>query len=75
VIRDPALGSARGAAMTAARVAGWYDKLDAAARMSSVGVVVEPDVARKTWADERYNQLVDYWRATRRWHRNYSAQD
>ena len=68
-IDSPAYGGARGAAMTAAVAAGWYRSLDDAARMAKAGSTVEPQRARRGWADERYGELVAFWRATRRWHR------
>ncbi len=66
---QPALGGARGAAMTAAVAAGWFRDLDEAGAMARLGDEIEPDRARRAWADERYGELRALWRATRRWHR------
>jgi xylulokinase len=73
IIDRPELGGARGAAMTAARVAGWYASLDEATRMASVGALVEPNRARGAWAEDRFERLTEYWRATRRWQADLST--
>jgi xylulokinase len=66
----PEFGGAKGAAMTAAVSVGWYRSLDDASAMARSGVAVEPQRSRKAWADQRYGELISFWRSTRRWHRN-----
>jgi xylulokinase len=65
VASEPALGAARGAAMTAAVTAGWFRDLDAAGAMARMGIAIEPDRARRAWADERYGELRQLSRRTR----------
>jgi xylulokinase len=66
---SPEFGGAKGAAMTAAVSVGWYRSLDDASAMARTGVAVDPQRSRSAWADQRYGELVSFWRSTRRWHR------
>ena len=59
VLAEPALGAARGAAMTAAVAAGWFQDLAGAAAMTRAGSEVGPNPARRGWADERYGELQE----------------
>jgi xylulokinase len=66
VLEAPEYAGARGAAMTAAVVCGWYQKLEETAAMARHGDTTEPNPARAAWADERYAQLVDHSKHARR---------
>jgi xylulokinase len=68
-MESPEYGGAKGAAMTAAVTIGWYRSLDVASAMAREGVSVEPQRSRREWADQRYGELVSFWRSTTRWHR------
>jgi sugar (pentulose or hexulose) kinase len=68
-MESPEYGGAKGAAMTAAVSIGWYRSLDVASAMAREGVSVEPQRSRREWADQRYGELVSFWRSTTRWHR------
>jgi len=70
VVENPAWAGSRGAAMTAALACGWFDSFAAANRLVRLGPVIKPDPAVKAWSEQRYRQLVAFWRATRRWHRH-----
>ena len=66
VVDEPALGGARGAAMTAAVAGGWFAGLAEAAPMARLGGQVEPDPARRSWAEARYGQLRELARSQRK---------
>lgn len=69
VLEQPTLGGARGAAICATRVSGWYDRLDeAAVAMAAPHRSVTPDPAQKAWADGQYRRFTRFWRATQGWH-------
>lgn len=59
VVEAPQYAGARGAAMTAAAACGWYATLDEAATMARYAETVQPDPARRAWADDRYARFVD----------------
>ncbi|MEW6690417.1 MAG: hypothetical protein AB1452_15165, partial [Pseudomonadota bacterium] len=63
----------RGAAMTAAVAAGLRPDLAGAGAQPAAERVHEPAAAMRAWADERYERLLGYHRATRAWHRSASA--
>lgn len=58
IMEAPLFSGARGAAMTAATAAAWFPRLADCAPMAPLGRVIEPDAARRSWADDRYEELI-----------------
>lgn len=57
VVEAPALGGARGAAMTAAVAAGWFADLETATAMSRVARRFEPDPAQAVYYETRFRRF------------------
>jgi xylulokinase len=66
LVESPEYAGPRGAAMTAAVACGWFATLDEAATIARYGETVEPNPARRTWADDHYARLVEYAKLAKR---------
>lgn len=59
IVASPEYAGARGAAMTAAVACGLFAGLDEAATIARYARRVEPNAARRAWADEAYARFVE----------------
>ncbi len=62
VMAEPELGGARGAAMTAAVAAGWFDNLEDAVGLTRIGNSVSPEVGMARHYDERFRRFLQHYR-------------
>lgn len=69
----PELGSARGAAMVAAVVAGWYGRLQDTMGMARVERGFEPDRRLAALYAERFARFTSHYRRLRPWYRRFAA--
>ncbi len=71
LVADPDLGGARGAAMTAAIAAGWYDNFASAAAMTKIARHYSPDRAMADYYAARFVRFAESYKRLRPWYRRF----